>query len=962
MAEARIELLNVTEGHVVRHPLLLLEGKFTCDWELPDNVLAEVHVNDSATSWPVSHAGLFKALIPLPNYGRHEICLNIAETYEIVSVEYAPSTRPHRVHVYYQKGHGSAGTFDAPPGVDNSEAAAIKKIQFNAALLQTAMAALLGSPHTDTFSLEVDDNGQPIVHVVESSFTDDVARSIPEHDLIGRVEEDLRAQGFISNDNLGKHIVLLGSSTYDAALTAPKGHTALGGGVVGVFGTCGLHTWASHVGNVMQSFLDTTRIDPAILWDDSAGRGTYAANYATGLGAVLHELGHTLGLNHSTHGIMARGFDDLNRLFCVVQPRPSSAGASVAAFSNAFPDGKLFLNYDRVQDVVTPDGAHWHRASALKLRQSPWLAVRTSIDEASHDDVPAVAWGAASVVGPVGCGVGPQVAFGTDSKDVAAFLITSTGPSGVSAIEILTNAGLNDLLFCGLAASGSQDLFILMDGEFIVQVDVRAKAWVDAIRFHTNFRVSRYYGGKGGQLHVLKAPPNHALYSLFGTTGKDNVGSVGAYAAPVPRQYLSSPTHLTPPPVAAAIIPSPPSTSIFDQIGSFFSSETTATTAAASPVTSGAYAATGAGADGDQEAFTTKHITSMGAILLVCADEAIMSFRVLSRKEYSDAFHSGYYAGPNELAFVLAAHEVIIQVDVRSSGWIHGLRFHTNVRMSPWYGGFDGDEHSFMCAPEAHISGFYGSHGPQYLGTLGTYFEPVPRQLPRPELVPRATPFPSVNGNAGVHNIWIRQSPHAPGLLATSNLAEDATLFNHVFPLQPGEALVQVELTRQDDNRVVGVCFHTQTRSSAWYGSVKGTYDVVVAPPNFAFSSVAVLSDGALEHTFESEERCRVAEVPLVENGEAAVDDGTAVSFHASSEAGLAFVVLSQFNNGDPLADHVVEVPTRGDAALLPRSWRLSTTYLKSKVHPRALTEYAIEVVDAAGKATLSPVLLPCVP
>ena len=46
-------------------------------------------------------------------------------------------------------------------------------------------------------------------------------------------------------------------------------------------------------------------------------RQFYWANYSTGLGASLHELGHTFDLGHTSEGIMARGFDDLYRMFLV---------------------------------------------------------------------------------------------------------------------------------------------------------------------------------------------------------------------------------------------------------------------------------------------------------------------------------------------------------------------------------------------------------------------------------------------------------------------------------------------------------------------------------------------------------------------------------------------------------------------------------------------------------------------
>lgn len=57
----------------------------------------------------------------------------------------------------------------------------------------------------------------------------------------------------------------------------------------------------------------------------------YWANYATGLGAALHELGHTFDLAHSPTGVMSRGFDDIHRFFTVVTPVTSLRGASVSA-------------------------------------------------------------------------------------------------------------------------------------------------------------------------------------------------------------------------------------------------------------------------------------------------------------------------------------------------------------------------------------------------------------------------------------------------------------------------------------------------------------------------------------------------------------------------------------------------------------------------------------------------------
>lgn len=53
-------------------------------------------------------------------------------------------------------------------------------------------------------------------------------------------------------------------------------------------------------------------------------RGTYWANYATGLGASMHELGHCFDLAHTPKGIMGRGFDDMHSVWSMWRKPPSS--------------------------------------------------------------------------------------------------------------------------------------------------------------------------------------------------------------------------------------------------------------------------------------------------------------------------------------------------------------------------------------------------------------------------------------------------------------------------------------------------------------------------------------------------------------------------------------------------------------------------------------------------------------
>ena len=135
-------------------------------------------------------------------------------------------------------------------------------------------------------------------------------------------------------------------------------------------------------------------------------RGTFGGCFATTLGAMIHELGHTLDLGHTENGIMARGFDDMDRFFTICPAAKSdSVGGSIGhrrnslRFCGAVPKethsiekssrfGKIKRNdngsnileeyqkrkYYRkmVQDC---GGAYWSRSCALILSHHKYAAM-----------------------------------------------------------------------------------------------------------------------------------------------------------------------------------------------------------------------------------------------------------------------------------------------------------------------------------------------------------------------------------------------------------------------------------------------------------------------------------------------------------------------------------------------------------------------------------------------------------
>lgn len=78
----------------------------------------------------------------------------------------------------------------------------------------------------------------------------------------------------------------------------------------------------------------------------------------------------------------------------------------------------------------------------------------------------------------------------------------------------------------GNAVSEPQSFFFAGPDEYLTRVEVRAGAWIDAIRFHSNKRSSEWMGGSGGDLYCLTPPSGKRIRGLFGTAGH-YVGSIG---------------------------------------------------------------------------------------------------------------------------------------------------------------------------------------------------------------------------------------------------------------------------------------------------------------------------------------------------------------------------------------------------------------------------------------------------
>jgi hypothetical protein len=96
------------------------------------------------------------------------------------------------------------------------------------------------------------------------------------------------------------------------------------------------------------------------------------ANYATGLGAALHELGHTFDLAHTPTGVMARGFDDINRVFIAQRCKSKQQGRQARGTSV---DRCSTSSHDSSSETIATGVSTLNAASCLNPVQkvSGWL-------------------------------------------------------------------------------------------------------------------------------------------------------------------------------------------------------------------------------------------------------------------------------------------------------------------------------------------------------------------------------------------------------------------------------------------------------------------------------------------------------------------------------------------------------------------------------------------------------------
>lgn len=346
-APAGLTVDNLEPGLVLRNPVAVIRGS------APGQAVRYRNANspdpDARGEAPTAE-GRYVALVPL-SPGTNRIRLESAGASRTVEIAYRPANTPYKVRVVYVTGQEGDTRFETPNPQDQDYRS---RLDVAARLMQAFTAEQMRARGygPKTFAVDLDRNGRVKVETLAYPLPADELRKKDGGELWGLFYGWLDKRFPFSRN---KCLVIMGFTAYDRKERKALAHTALGGGGEALFGGATIHSWPRSLREVSRVFLDATPVDPALMLDDSAYRGTLWGLAATTIGACLHELGHTFGLPHIDDplDIMSRGFDRINRFFAPYEP-PSGRNKEPIFFG---PDQK----------------AHWSPYFAAQLSVSRWF-------------------------------------------------------------------------------------------------------------------------------------------------------------------------------------------------------------------------------------------------------------------------------------------------------------------------------------------------------------------------------------------------------------------------------------------------------------------------------------------------------------------------------------------------------------------------------------------------------------
>ena len=312
-----VTVTNLKNGATIRYEVALIKGTLA-------NGVTELNLQregETKQTPALVHEGKFKALVTLkPGNNKFRLLPNVSDKTKTFQLTYEPQTNAHFVRLIWFTDKSGNEIFATPD--DKTPQGYEGRLRTAGLLMQTFTAEKMheGGHGRRTFKLERDEKGEIVIHKLKGEKSKDFYYKLGDSGHYwNQVREEVN-RAF--PDKVSKNVVLAAFTRKDPETGKMKGHTALGGANLGLFGSASIFSWPRSIDEAQAAFLSEKTFNASKVHDDSNSRSNYWGLAATTMGATLHELSHTLGLFHTgdPRAIMSRGFDYFNRAFTFCDP------------------------------------------------------------------------------------------------------------------------------------------------------------------------------------------------------------------------------------------------------------------------------------------------------------------------------------------------------------------------------------------------------------------------------------------------------------------------------------------------------------------------------------------------------------------------------------------------------------------------------------------------------------------
>jgi len=350
LVQCEIKLDSLKSGDIFHHKLILIKGKIESPYfkniylNSIDSNGRFININNRKiknydsfidSKWPISSIHEFTLVAKLTN-GINNLELTYSYLNEIaklninVNLDQTQDNKLEPLHLVIYLTKNSPNQFDMDPRSKQFEKndlnSAIKRFKTIARLWQAFNSEQLNKYNLGykSFRLEEDTHGEVIINIVQSNKYDlNDLHTRNEMDVYNIAFDSIEKSNMISKKTKNKlHIAALILDThYDPISKRLLGNASLGGGNenirLGLFGSHLTHSWPESEKELIWRLTDRNVIDLNAVFDDNSP--TKFKSFNIGAGTLLHEIGHLLGLQH-TSGIMQRGYDHFNSAFISIEP------------------------------------------------------------------------------------------------------------------------------------------------------------------------------------------------------------------------------------------------------------------------------------------------------------------------------------------------------------------------------------------------------------------------------------------------------------------------------------------------------------------------------------------------------------------------------------------------------------------------------------------------------------------